>query len=220
MSWLPHPRALIVPTVSGLVLLTSVGYAGWSRSQAQSLEDFGEAPAFELTDHLERAVRSEELRGKVVVANFVYTNCPDICPLLSLRMKWLQERLRQEQLLGSRVQLLSFTVDPARDTPSVLRGYAERFQADPGAWWFLTGPEDVLVPLIHKRFYLAVQTIPALGPSPSGGHDHGEEPRNPYEMMHSGRFALIDRQWRVRAWYDGQDLDLDRVLRDVRQLLR
>ena len=81
------------------------------------------------------------------------------------------------------------------------------------------GPEDVLVPLIHRRFYLAVQPIPAREPGLSEGHDHGEESAD-YEVMHGGRFALIDRQWRVRAWYDGQDLDPDRVLGDIRQLLR
>jgi protein SCO1/2 len=214
-----NPRALLLPAGLGLALLALVGYRSWGLSQAQSLEVFGEAPSFALTDQLDRPVSSDELRGKVVVANFIYTNCPDICPLLSFHMMTLQERLRREQLLGGQVQLLSFTVDPARDTPAVLREYAERFQADPRAWRFLTGPEPEMVQLIEKRFFLAVQPIRPRGAG-QGERDHGEEPSESYEVMHSGRFALIDRQGRIRAWYDGREFELERVMRDVRQLLR
>jgi protein SCO1 len=213
------PSAVAVPLVLGLLLLAAVGYAGWSRSQAQSLEDFGHAPEFALTDQMDRPLRADTLRGKVVVANFVYTSCPDICPLLSMHMKSLQERLRQAQLLGGQVQLVSFTTDPARDTPPVLREYAARFGADPEAWRFLTGPEDEVRRTVEKGFFLAIQPVPARGTSPNG-HDHGGEALAGYEVMHSGRFALIDRQGRVRAWYDGSELDTARVLRDVQALLR
>src|SRR5947207_13924925 len=99
MSRLPHPRAVLIPTVLGLRLLALVGYRGWSLSQAKVLDDFGDAPSFTLTDQLERPLTLAELRGQIVVGDFIYTNCPDICPLLSLRMKELQERLRREQLL-------------------------------------------------------------------------------------------------------------------------
>ena len=87
-----------------------------------------------LTDHLEHPLSSESLRGKVVLANFVFTNCTDICPLLTVRMQGIQDRLRQERLLGSDVQLLSFTADPTRDTPPVLREYAQHHQADTESW--------------------------------------------------------------------------------------
>jgi len=183
------------------------------------LDDFGDAPAFTLTDQLERPLTLDELRGKIVLGDLIYTNCPDICPLLSLRMKELQERLRRERLLGSQVQLLSFTTDPARDTPEVLRDYAERYQADPDAWQFLTGPEDKLVPLIVEGFHLGVQALPPPPTSPSG-HHHDEEAQNDYEVMHSTRFVLIDRQGRIRAWYDGRELEPDRIVADVRALLR
>ncbi len=103
----------------------------------QQLEVFGSAPAFTLTDQYERPVQANDLAGKVVVANFIYTHCQDVCPLLTQQMRVLQDRLRQEELLGPEVQLLSFTVDPARDTPAVLREYAERHQADPATWRFL-----------------------------------------------------------------------------------
>ena len=212
-------RALIVAEgIALLVLAAAAGYYWHRMSRADDLTVFAEAPTFTLTDQLERPVSSDDFQGKVVVANFIYTSCTDICPLLSLRMQQLQERLRSEGLLGSRVQLLSFTVDPARDTPAVLRDYGASHQADPDAWRFLTGPPEQVVPLIVDGFRLGVQALPPQqssdDPHEAGdGHDHS------YDVMHSGRFVLIDRQRQIRAYYDGSTLDLDQVVRDLRQLL-
>jgi protein SCO1/2 len=204
-------------------VLTLAAYAalawGAGTSQAGRLDDFGDAPAFGLTDHLERPARSDDFRGKVVVANFVYTSCQDTCPLLSLRMQALQEALRREGLLGSRVQLLSFTVDPARDTPAVLRAYAERHQADPDAWRFLTGPAQYVQAVVVQGFRLGVQPAPAPNTSQNGYVDGQAEPSTS-DVMHSNRFVLIDRRWRIRAYYDGLELDLGRAVGDVRLLLR
>lgn len=203
----------------GIVLLSLLAYgAAVARPRARNeLPVLYEAPSFALTDQLGRPVDSSELRGKVVVANFVYTSCPDICPLLSAQMQALQRRLREEGLLGD-VQLLSFTVDPIRDTPSILRQYAERYRADSDNWRFLTGPEDVQVPLIVDGFHLGVQALP---PNPAEGSGHaGDAPMGNYEVMHSGRFVVIDRRWQIRAYYDGRDLDQERLLRAVHELQR
>lgn len=212
---------LPLPLVAGglglllfLLLLIPTAYSRLGLSQAQGLVVLGEAPAFALTDHLERPVNSEELRGKIVVADFIYTNCKDICPLLSAWMKALQERLRQEKLLGSQVQLLSFTVDPTRDTPTVLRAYAERYKADPSAWRFLTGPEEEVAPLIVDGFHLGVEALP---PPTASAHEHDSS--QDYEVMHSGRFVLMDRQGRIRAYYLGQDFNLERVMGDIQKLV-
>ena len=222
MDWLFHPRALrVVRGVSvglSVVLLALLGYRQLVLGQARSLEDYGAAPTFQLTDHLERPVRSDELRGKVVVANFVYTGCRDTCPLLSVQMQALQERLREQQLLGDRVQLLSFTVDPEHDTPAVLRAYAERHDADPQAWRFLTGPADEVVQVIQGGFFQGV--VPLATPVGAHSHPAGTGPHSHGDVMHSNRFVLVDRQGRLRAFYDGLDLDLDQVVRDIRQLLR
>ena len=209
---------VLAAAVAASLLLGGLVVYGVGRDQARPLTVFGDAPAFTLTDHLERPVRSDELRGKVVVANFIYTKCRDICPLLSLRMQALQERLRQERLLGERVQLLSFTTDPARDTVPVLRAYAERHRADPSAWRFLTGPEQAMKQLIVQGFLLGVQKVTpretvTSGPDDTKGDDE-------YDVMHSGRFVLIDPEGRIRAYYDGRELDLDQTVRDIRQLLR
>jgi protein SCO1/2 len=188
----------------GLALFAAAGLF-----QSQRLPTLDAAPPFALIDQLERPLRSEELRGQVVLANFIYTSCRDICPALSAEMRAFQEELRGEGLLDGQVQLLSFSVDPARDTPAVLRDYAERLHADPVAWRFLTGPEQQLVPLIVEGFHLGVQVLPP-DPSDHAGHT----------VTHSGRFVLIDRQGQIRAYYDGAALDHQRVLGDIQALLR
>jgi len=188
-----------------------------AQEQRQGLGDFGAAPAWTLTDQQERNVDSTSLAGKVVIADFIYTNCTDICPTLSVEMQQLQERLRAEGLLGNAVQLLSFTTDPARDTPAVPARYAAGFKADPDAWRFLTGPEDVIVPLIVDDFHLGVEALPPKEDAATqSDHDHAAAPQEDYEVMHSGRFVLIDSQGKIRAYYDGSHLDLDQVLADVR----
>jgi len=227
MNWLLKRRLLFVGISGGMALVLGVLLLALAAARAGvpskgqgsgTSDDFGTAPAFTLTDQLERPVRSDMFRGKVVVANFIYTSCTDICPLLSTQMQALQERLRQENLLGKEVQLLSFSVDPVRDTPAVLRTYAERHKADPDAWRFLTGPEETVKPLIVDGFHLGVQALPPPTAT-NGAHSDSAATGEAYEVMHSGRFALIDQQGHIRTYYDGQDLDLERVLRDIRGLL-
>jgi protein SCO1/2 len=212
-SLLPRLLLFSVPVAA---FVTVLALAGFGRLRAADpLEVVGGAPSFSgLIDQDERLIGADELRGRVVVANFIYTSCTDICPLLSARMRELQERLRRENLLGSEVQLLSFSVDPSRDTPEVLRAYAARNGADPTAWRFVTGSEEQLIPLIVEGFHLGVSVPPPQAAAPDGEADHGA-----YEVMHSGRFVLIDRDWRIRAYYDGREIEPERVLRDIRQVL-
>lgn len=219
--FLEQPFLVAIGGTSFLIMLLVVALTfSWrlAQLQTQDLDDFGAAPAFTLTDQLERPVSSDAVEGKVVVANFIYTSCRDICPLLSAQMQTLQERLRQEGLLGSHVQLLSFTVDPDRDTAAVLRAYADRHRADPDAWRFLTGPKDMVVPLVVEGFHLGVQALPPPEASPNT-QAHGTGSHDTYEVMHSGRFVLIDQQGRIRAYYDGQAFDPERVVGDIRRLL-
>ncbi|MFL5802847.1 MAG: SCO family protein [Roseiflexaceae bacterium] len=227
MNWLAKRRLLLVGISGGMVLMLSVLLLALAAragvpSQGQgsgTIDDFGTAPAFTLTDQLGRPVSSDMFRGKIVIANFIYTSCTDICPLLSTQMQSLQGRLRQENLLGNQVQLLSFSVDPVRDTPPVLRNYAERHKADPDAWRFLTGPEETVKPLIVDGFHLGAQALPP--PTATNGvHSHSAASIEEYEVMHSGRFVLIDQQGYIRTYYDGQAFDVERVLRDIHGLLQ
>lgn len=222
MQGLRNRRVLMAAGGLALVLLALAGYAGLSRGRSQAttagLPDYGQAPAFTLTDQLERDVSSDDLRGTVVLASFVYTNCKDACPLITYRMQTVQQRLHDEGLLDRRVRLVSITVDPARDTPPVLREYAARYQADPEFWRFLTGPEDTVVPLIVDGFRLGVDALPPKETGEDAQHQDGSPPD--YDVMHGTRVVLIDRRWRIRAYYDGRELDAQQVSRDIHGLLR
>src|SRR3954464_2649913 len=95
--------------------------------QPSGLPRIGAAPALRLTTQDGAPLGLGDLRGKVVLLTFIYTTCTDTCPLLTGKMAGMQEKLGAD--FGSRVQFLSITVDPERDTPDVMREYAQRFRA-------------------------------------------------------------------------------------------
>jgi protein SCO1 len=161
--------------------------------RAEPLPVLGTLPPFTLTERSERSVNASDLRGSVWVADFVFTRCPDICPVLSTRMAALQEPLTTGD---DPVRLVSLTVDPVHDTPPVLATYAERYRAGPN-WLFLTGSRDAVAGLLRDGFRVAFA-------------DDGP-PTAP--ITHSDRFVLVDRQLRIRGYYHGNDrADLDRLI--------
>ncbi len=142
-----------------------------------------------------------DLSGRPWVAGFIYTSCAGPCPLLSARMAGLQGSLPPQ------VRLVSFTVDPQRDRPKVLRAYAARFKADPRRWVFLTGPKPELRKLMSEGFRLAA----------------GEDPKAPVglRLVHSTKLVLVDSEGILRGYYDGQEpSSLRRLERDALALLR
>jgi protein SCO1/2 len=120
--------------------------------------------------------------------------------MISSRMSELQKPLEK-----SDVHLASFSVDPEKDTPQVLRGYAEKLQADPARWDFLTGPKSAIYKLSHDGFKLAVS-------------DGGDEWGIP---VHSTRMVLVDRHGQIRGYYDATEADaVTKLLADTNHLLR
>jgi protein SCO1/2 len=170
--------------------------------QASRLAVIQTAPDFRLTTQSGATLRLADLKGKVLVVSFIFTTCSGSCPATTLRMADLQDALKERGLSrGGRVHLLSITLDPARDTPEVLRKYMRVHDADPDLWTFLTGPAGT----IHK-------TIVAWGmwakPAPGG------------QLDHPSRVFLVDRQGRIREIYN---LDFFRpawVVEDVELLLK
>ncbi len=181
--------------------LIAISFWVLAPSEAKELPVYFELPAFSFTDQLGRTVTSGDLKGKVIVANFVFTNCTAFCPtVLSPRMRELQGRLRDEGLAGREVVLLSFSVDPEQDTPEKLRAYADNFGADPEVWRFLTGNVADMERVVTMGLKLGVQKI--LQPV-EHTHPDGSAHTHQYDVMHSNRFALVDRQGQVRAYNDG-----------------
>ncbi|MEM8739011.1 MAG: SCO family protein [Planctomycetota bacterium] len=163
-----------------------------------------DAPAFALTDQLGRAVTDDDLRGKVWVADFFFTSCPGICPVLSRNMQRLNRAIadhpRRDEL-----RLVSFSLDPETDTPEVLAEYAEALGAAPDRWLFLTGEKQVLWNLSEDGFKLIVD-------------DNFQDPLNP--IAHSGKVVLIDRLGVVRGYYDGLTAEgIQAAQRDLLRLL-
>jgi protein SCO1/2 len=157
-------------------------------NSSDGIKQYGSVPDFLLTERNGNSVRLAELRGKIWVADFIYTTCTDTCPLQTAMMAKLQE----EYAGKPDVQLVSFTVDPERDTPHILTIYAEKHRADANRWYFLTGQRDRIVRLIRDGFHLSVAALPNDA-EPSG------------MIPHSPRFVLVDKQARIRGYYDSRE---------------
>jgi protein SCO1 len=189
-----------------LIPLITLGLLLWLRQmevkalRQRSVSSYGTVPAFQLTNQNGQPFGSPQLAGKIWIADFIYTTCPGPCPMISSRMSELQKPLEKTD-----VHLVSFTVDPGKDTPAVLRSYAERLQAEPGRWDFLTGSKSAIYKLSHDGFKLAV----------SDGSDAQGIP------VHSTRMVLVDRRGEIRGYYDAAEADaMTKLLADANHLLR
>jgi protein SCO1 len=160
-------------------------------------------PEFSLVERSGKKVTMADLRGKVWIADFIYTNCTDTCPLQTADMAKLQDRWLNE----TELKLVSFSVDPEHDTPRLLSQYASRFKADPKRWLFVTGGREEIARLIEDGFHLTV------APVSSGNHGSGV-------IAHSPRFVLVDRQGQIHGYYNNRDPKaLQRLKDDVASLL-
>lgn len=157
------------------LLAFAVPLTGCLRS---NLPDYGTVPPFRLIDQAGQAFESKQrLAGKTWVAAFIFTTCNGPCPRMTAQMRKIQDATRD----FADVLLVSFSIDPATDTPPRLAEYATRFKANPARWSFLTGEEAALRTLGVDTFHLA----------------------DPHEKLaHSSRFALVDRKGRIRGYYD------------------
>jgi protein SCO1 len=152
----------------------------------------GQVPDFQLTAQDGKPFDSRSLDGHVWVADFIFTNCTGPCPMMSSQMRKLQVQTDPD------VKLVSFTVDPDRDTPAVLQDYARHFSYDPSRWWFLTGDAGKLSALGTDTFHL-------------NGVDGS--------LNHSTRFVLVDPKRRIRGYYStGEQGFLARLVRDIKAL--
>jgi protein SCO1/2 len=163
----------------------------------------GEAPAFALTNQDGARFESDSLRGSLWIADFIFTRCTDMCPILSREMAKLEGTLREDPALRD-VRLVSFSIDPDHDQPAVLAAYAKRFGAETRHWTFATGTREEIWTLSVDGFKLAV----------------GEEPGSEGQpLFHSDRFVVVDANGRIRGYYSGMDADaLERLVVDLRSV--
>src|ERR1700756_190525 len=132
------------------IVLALISLAACARQS--EIPVFYTLPDFSLIDQNGNRVTLHDLAGKVWVADFIFTNCGGTCPLMTDKMRKLQEALPPD------IYFVSFTVDPTRDTPKVLAAYAEEHRADRGRWMFLTGDKEALYDVCVKGFKLPLDT--------------------------------------------------------------
>ncbi|MCC6525545.1 MAG: SCO family protein [Polyangiaceae bacterium] len=178
-------RALVL-AVAVATLALCIGAAVLLRPRAPPLEVLGQLPVYRLEDQRGQPFGTDELRGKVYAAAFFFTSCPTVCPRISSAMAAVQAR---SERLGAAFHLVSFTVDPENDTVEVLADYAREYRADPARWTFLRGDEAALMRVVVDGFKLAM----------------GKEPGGPSAIFHSEKLVLVDRDGRIRGYYEATD---------------
>src|SRR5438067_5715280 len=150
-----------------LIPFVTAGLLFWLRQvqvnalSARPLPSYGTVPSFELVNQDAQPFGSRQLSGKIWVADFIFTNCPGPCPIISTRMSELQKPLGH-----SDVHLVSFSVDPERDTPEILRAYADKLRKEPLCCDVLTGVRTAIYSLSRYGFMvgIAVEEEPGTGP--------------------------------------------------------
>lgn len=198
------------PRVAVLVGALGLAVACLACQPAAPLDVYGQTPDFQLTDQTGASFASRDLAGRATLLDFVYTHCTDACPLLSATFAQAQRKLADEHLLGSKVMLVSLSVDPRHDTPAVLSEYGQQFKADPAGWKLLTGDWDAVYDVV-TGFKVATKPPRPVADAPAPGGT---------ELTHSTRIVLLDPRGQVRAYLEGQDTTADDLVGAAKRALQ
>ncbi|MAP53939.1 SCO family protein [Altibacter sp.] len=170
----------------------------------------GNVPAFSFTDQNGKTITNEDYEGKVYIVEFFFTTCPSICPIMNRNMVKIQNEFYGNPNLG----IASFSIDPTYDIPQILKEYAESYGITNPNWHLLTGEKDAIFKLANEGFNLYVGEAPNV----EGGFEH------------SGFFALVDQEGKIRSridengnpviYYDGLEEDsIKMLIEDIKKLL-
>lgn len=198
--------ALVARPVFWVLLLVAIVAFPIGRSLARPLPQPPRMrlplPAFEMVNQRGQKFGSEDLRGKVYVADFVFTSCPSVCPKLTKVMERIQKRTKN---LGTSFQLVTFTVDPENDTPEKLAAWSRPYHVNPSRWSFLTGSLANVEATVIKGFKIA------MGKEPVGEGLFG--------IFHGERLVLVDGDGNIRGYYEADDDGVASLIRDADILL-
>ncbi|MCC7232570.1 MAG: SCO family protein [Bacteroidia bacterium] len=154
---------------------------------------------FSFTDQTGKRISQKDFEGKIYVSDFFYTTCQGICPVMSGQMQRVYEYFKSDP----EVMFLSHSVKPLEDSVPVLRAYAERHDADPSRWHFVTGEKTDIYRMARQDYMSSVS-------EGNGG---------PEDFVHTQFFTLVDSQKRIRGVYDGTDsTDVNKLIQDITQL--
>ena len=182
-----------------------------AKFQKSDLVEIGPVPAFELMDQNNKKISDKDYLGKVYVVEFFFATCPTICPKMNQSMLQLQEEFYGNPNFG----LASITIDPEHDTSAVLKEHANQLGVKHYNWHFLTGDKKYIYGLANKGFNLYA----------------GENNKAAGGFEHSGLFALVDKEGKIRCrkdaqgnpilYYDGLDTKgVDAIKEDIKMLLK
>jgi protein SCO1 len=161
---------------------------------------FHKIPAFSLTNQENENITEQDVRGKIVVADFIFTRCPTICPKMSTQMTRVQDAFTKQ----NEVKLVSFSVDPERDSVEVLQDYARKYKVRSDKWNLLTGNKKDIYDLARYGFKVSA----LMG---DGG---------PEDFIHTEKLILVDKEGIIRGYYDGTDPEeVDRLIVEAKILI-
>lgn len=195
-------KSTLIWVVLGVIIIGIAGINLWSVFDTKSEVSVSKnaavsVPDFRLTTQQGKPLTLSDMKGKIWIADFIFTNCPTICPAMTQEMARLQS-----EFVADPVYFVSFSVDPERDTSRVLSRYAKAYGADDRRWHFLTGNKAAIYELTEDGFSLAA------------GH-------NGTELLHSTRFVLVAPDGNIYDYYDSRSKPaLLRLRRDVKALLK
>ena len=194
-------KIIIVLLLITIIILTGCG------TDFEIIEDLKNTEYKLIDMDSNNVVFPEIIRDKVAVVGYIFTNCPDICPLTTNNMRLVQEKLKADNIKG--VQFVSISFDPDADKPSVLRKFAEIRNLDLSNWNFLTGDKKSISNLLNKTGIIAF-----VGDSTT--FDDGSKT---YYYTHTDRIQLIDQNGRIRKNYVGSSADISEIAEDVMKLV-
>ena len=152
---------------------------------------------FTLTNQFGKKVSFDDLKGKIIIANFIFTSCPSICPTLTRNMKRLQDAFVKTDTI---VRFISFTVDPVRDSPEKLKAFGDRFRINHDTWWMLTGSKKEIYDIALNEFKANIAQQEGVDTN----------------FIHTDKLFLVDKDRVLRGWYNGLDsVRLDQIIKDV-----
>ena len=212
MKSLVQPKYILGVMFAVLAIFLAAKTFCWKcplSSVPQKLENsqpvYGSIPPFSLTKQDGEKFSLSDLKGKVWIADFIFTRCAGACPLMSNKMRALEDKLAD----AGNIRLVSFIVDPDHDTPEVLARYSERFKTDPKRWVFLTGDRNAVFQLAEQHFHLGVAQIPAE-----------EREAADQTVRHSSKFVLVDQKAQIRGYYDSDsEGSMQKLVDDARALV-
>ncbi|MBI2487480.1 MAG: SCO family protein [Deltaproteobacteria bacterium] len=168
----------------------------------------GEFPDMTLISQDGKEFTFSKLEGKVIVVSYIYTNCPDICHIISAKLNAFKNKLK-ENGIQDKVYFVSISLDPERDTPEVLKQHAKMMNLDLTNWVFVTGDENSIDSTIKVAGMEAIK----------GPIEYSENGEPSYEIAHQNRISLVDEKGRIRKHYRGTTFDMEELLGDIKILL-